>query len=86
MTTSLDQYLETIESKLPTLSCDRDLVSIAPEIFKSPSSLSRLRSNREGPPHFNINSTRIIYLKKEVLDWLRSRYQKASVEKEGVSS
>jgi tRNA(His) 5'-end guanylyltransferase len=82
MTTSLDQFLKTLESTLPEILSDKDLVSSIPQIFKSASSLSRLRTSKESPPHFYISSACIRYLKKDILDWLRSRYQKATFNNE----
>jgi hypothetical protein len=72
--TILDQFLETIESKLPEILSDKDLIHNVPEFFKSPSALSRLRSQKQSPAHFSISPSCVRYLRADVIAWLKNRY------------
>jgi hypothetical protein len=81
MTTSaLDEFLESLKQKLPEIVSDKDLVSIAPDIFKSPSTLSRLRASKSAPAHFFLSKSHVRYLRDDILNWMRHRYQKASFD------
>lgn len=70
----LDNFLEKLNSEIPDILCDKDLIKALPQIFKSPSSLTRMRASGQAPAHFSINKTCIRYLKNDVLSWLRLRY------------
>lgn len=70
---NLDEFIEGFK-KLPRLLSDRDLIYFFPEFFKAPSALTRLRAKGKTPPYFIVD-TRILYLKKDVISWVKSIYQ-----------
>ena len=77
--THLAYFLETLKTELPEVCADKDLIDRLPNIFKSLSSIHRMRARGQVPPHFIIDPY-IYYLKEDVLAWLRSRYQCPSVK------
>jgi hypothetical protein len=76
----LDAFLDKLSSEIPNILCDKDLIQALPEIFKSPSSLTRMRAHGQAPAHFAINKTCIRYLKSDVLSWLRKHYNSQEVK------
>lgn len=72
--THLNQFLEVLETKLPEVCADKNLVDNLPFIFKNPGTLHRMRARGQSPTYFFIDPN-FYYLRKDVLDWLRSRYQ-----------
>jgi len=69
----LNQFLTVLEVELPEICSDRDLVEHLPNIFKSLSTVHRMRYRGQTPPYFSIEPN-IYYLKGDVIAWLKSRY------------
>lgn len=72
--TYLNHFLDTLQSELPTICSDKDLVKHLPNIFKNPGTLHRMRARGQAPAFFAIEPN-IYYLREDVVCWLRERYQ-----------
>jgi hypothetical protein len=72
--TYLDRFLGCLEKELPEICTDKILVERLPDIFRSLSSIHRMRTRRQTPAYFFIEPN-YFYLKSDVLNWLRERYQ-----------
>lgn len=79
---TLDLFLQTIDKQLPEVISDADLIGVLPRIFKSQSTLSRMRTAKQAPPHFHISKTCVRYLKADILNWLRTHYQYQDLSEE----
>lgn len=70
----LDKFLDVLNTELPPICADKDLVKHLPNIFKNTGTLTRMRARGETPSHFYI-APNIYYLRDDVISWLRDRYQ-----------
>lgn len=70
----IENFLEALDAELPDICADKDLVEHLPNIFKSLSTVHRMRYRGQVPPYFSIEPN-IYYLREDVICWLRSRYQ-----------
>jgi len=75
----LEKFLEVLNAELPDICADKDLVEHLPNIFKSLSTVHRMRYRGQVPPHFSIEPN-IYYLREDVVDWLRSQYKVDEVD------
>lgn len=70
----LEQFLKNAEKNLSDVVSDRDLIQAFPKIFPRPHSLIRLRILKISPPYLKLSNGRVVYLKADVLAWLRGNY------------
>lgn len=70
----VDQFLSMLSADLPDICTDRDLIATLPSVFKTHSTLTRMRAKGEAPSHFSFPPYHY-YLKVEILCWLKSRYR-----------
>ena len=70
----LDQFLSELETDMPEICTDKDLIDLLPDIFKNPGCLHRMRARGQSPEHFFI-APNFYYLRGNVISWLRSRHQ-----------
>jgi hypothetical protein len=70
----LDRFLDGLKTALPEVCTDADLIAHLPNFFKSPATLNRLRSQGQCPPFFSVHP-HIYYLRSDVLQWLKDKYQ-----------
>jgi len=70
----INKFLDILKSKLPEICTDKDLVLQLPSFFKSPCTITRLRSQGRCPPHFYVKP-HIYYLKDDVIAWLKEQYK-----------
>lgn len=75
----INKFLDVLESKLPEICSDRDLVLHLPNFFKSACTITRLRSQGRCPPHFYVQP-HIYYLRDDVLCWLREQYKEQKIK------
>jgi hypothetical protein len=78
----LNQFLEVLKAELPAICADKDLVEHLPNIFKSLSTVHRMRYRGQVPAYFSIEPN-IYYLRDDVICWLRERYQSKEVSAQG---
>lgn len=71
---NLDKFLRNIDEILPSICTNKDLIDKIPIIFKNPVSLFRLRQKKEAPPHFQMPNGRVVYLKEDVIAWIKDHY------------
>lgn len=69
----LQEFLNTLKVSLPSICRDSDLVKNIPDVFGSLSTISRMRSKGNVPPHFFIGG-HAFYLSDDVVDWVKSQY------------
>ena len=74
MVLHLNHFLEILQTELPEICADKDLVEHLPNIFKSLPTIHRMRQRGQVPAYFSI-SPNYYYLKNDVLAWLRERYK-----------
>lgn len=72
--TYLERFLESLKEELPEICTDKILVERLPDIFKSLTYIHRMRIRRQIPPFFCI-APNYFYLRSDVINWLRDRYQ-----------
>lgn len=70
----LDDFLELLQASLPEICRDADLVKCLPAIFKNPCNLTRMRYRKQAPKYFYIYP-QYYYLKSDVIDWFKEKYQ-----------
>jgi hypothetical protein len=79
----LDQFLEGLQTSLPEVCRDTDLVKHLPDIFRNPCNITRMRARKQAPKHFYIEP-HYYYLKADVIDWFKEKYQGSEqLEREG---
>ncbi len=84
MAIRLNQFLEDLRDALPSICMDKDLIECVPDIFRNPSNLSRMRARKQAPKHFLV-IPHYYYLRDDVIDWLKEKYQSnESLQKEGA--
>ena len=71
MQAAIDRYIQELETKLPSVCTDKDL--LAANLASRPT-LSRMRKASLGPAYFRIYRKKIAYLREDVLAWVRSIY------------
>ena len=76
---NLNKFLTTLERDLPKVCADKDLVDSLPTVFKNSPTLTRMRARGETPPYFFIKPN-FHYLREDVINWLKSRYQDTQKE------
>lgn len=81
---NLDKFLKHINEVLPPVCTDRDLVEKIPTIFKNPVSLFRLRQKKEAPAHFYLPNSRVVYLKEDIIEWIKGHYSSAKKPMDGI--
>ena len=74
MVEHLNQFLESLKSKLPPICADKDLIEHLPNIFRNASNICRMRARGQTPPYFLIDP-HVHYLRDDVIHWIRGRYQ-----------
>ena len=75
--TYLNQFLDSLKSTLPEICSDKDLVLHVPNIFRSLSTIHRMRNRGQIPPYFSVGNY-FYYLRDDVISWLKSCYQSNS--------
>lgn len=77
---NFQKFIQRIYEILPDICTDKELVEKLPKIFKSAVALCRLRKNKLGPAYIQVGKwDRIIYLKEDVIEWIKGCY-KQSIE------
>lgn len=74
MVKHLNQFLESLKSNLPPICADKDLIEHLPNIFRNTSNISRMRSRGQIPSYFLIEP-HVHYLRDDVINWFRDKYQ-----------
>lgn len=72
MYSSIENFLQTLEEQLPNICSSQDLIKF--RIYLTESGLSRARSRGLSPKFIKFPNRRIIYLKSDVLAWMRELY------------
>lgn len=67
-------YIKWLDDQLPDQCTNKDLVDC--QLFTSVSSLSQARAKGFSPPYMQFPGGRILYLKKDVIEWAKSLYRK----------
>ena len=67
---SIEEYIKSIESKLPDMCSDDDLV--ASGVRDNKKNAANLRSSGQGPKWFKKCPRTLRYMKQDVIDWLRT--------------
>lgn len=73
----LNKFLDVLKNELPEICADKDLVEYLPNFFKNPTAITRLRSQGRCPPYFHV-PPHIVYLRDDILGWLREIYKQAA--------
>jgi|GEM_PF-1837148 len=73
MTSHIEQFLKVLETELPPICADKDLIEVLPDIFRNVSNLTRMRARGQTPPYFHVQP-HIHYLRNDVIDWLKNSY------------
>jgi hypothetical protein len=71
--TLLVDFIDNLNQRLPDVCTDKDLIQTIPSVFKSASTLNRMREKNIAPPHFFIKPN-YYYLKGEVVSWIKSKH------------
>jgi hypothetical protein len=71
--THLDHFLDRLQTSLPEICRDADLVTYIPDIFRNACNLTRMRARKQSPKYFYIDP-HYYYLKADVIDWLKNSY------------
>ena len=85
MDINLKKYIKNLLEKLPDVCADRDLMEHVPNIFKSLSTIHRMRRRNEIPNHFQVGKF-FFYYKEDVTDWIISKYMRRDVETKSSAS
>jgi hypothetical protein len=75
---AIDQFVNDLESKLPEICTDADLTRLG--LASSPT-LCRIRKGGDGPAYFRIRR-KIMYLRSDVLAWVRTLYVNNNLKSE----
>ncbi len=79
----LDQYLEELKQRLPSECVEQDLACQLPAIFGSRSNISRKRKLGLMPPFLQKSRNRYVYLKQDIIDFVRDMYKKNPSNSQG---
>lgn len=77
---AIDQFCSDLEQRLPAICSDQDLVSAG--IASSPT-LCRARKCGSGPSYIRIHRRKIMYLREDILSWMRDIYVVNKLKGEG---
>lgn len=75
---AIDQFVNDLESKLPPICTDADLIQLG---LVSAPTLCRIRKGGNGPAYLRIRR-KIIYLRSDILTWVRSSYFNNKIDSE----